>query len=148
VVTNAAGAAGNQNARVGHVTTSSKSGKQAQPYTIRPALLKQFCHRCRADKNIVLPKWNKMADYRFCDKENAMAKSAKAPASFETALAQLEDIIQAMEGGDVPLETALASYKQGVELIKFCQGKLSDAEQQLKILENDELKPLDLSNGQ
>jgi exodeoxyribonuclease VII small subunit len=35
-----------------------------------------------------------------------------------------------------------------VELIKFCQGKLSDAEQQLKILENDELKPLDLSNGQ
>ena len=89
-----------------------------------------------------------MADYRFCDKENAMAKSAKAPASFETALAQLEDIIQAMEGGDLPLESALTSYKQGIELIKFCQGKLSDAEQQLKILENDELKPLDLSNGQ
>ncbi|BAK77564.1 exodeoxyribonuclease VII, small subunit [Pseudogulbenkiania sp. NH8B] len=77
-----------------------------------------------------------------------MAKSTKAPASFEASLAQLEDIIQAMESGDMPLETALTSYKQGVELIKFCQGKLADAEQQLKILENNELKTLDLPNGQ
>lgn len=77
-----------------------------------------------------------------------MAKASKAPASFETALAQLEDIIQAMESGDMPLETALGSYKQGIELIKFCQAKLADAEQQLKILENNELKPLELSNGQ
>jgi exodeoxyribonuclease VII small subunit len=77
-----------------------------------------------------------------------MAKSTKAPASFEASLAQLEDIIQAMESGDIPLETALTSYKQGVELIKFCQGKLADAEQQLKILENNELKTLDLPNGQ
>lgn len=77
-----------------------------------------------------------------------MAKSTKAPASFEASLAQLEDIIQAMESGDMPLETALTSYKQGVELIKFCQGKLADAEQQLKILENNELKALDLPNGQ
>ncbi|WP_046166580.1 exodeoxyribonuclease VII small subunit [Chromobacterium vaccinii] len=77
-----------------------------------------------------------------------MAKAAKAPASFETALGQLEDIIQAMDSGDMPLETALASYKQGTELIKLCQGKLADAEQQLKILENNELKALDLPNGQ
>ncbi|MBM2886834.1 exodeoxyribonuclease VII small subunit [Chromobacterium phragmitis] len=77
-----------------------------------------------------------------------MAKAAKAPASFESALAQLEDIIQAMDSGDMPLEAALASYKQGTELIKFCQGKLADAEQQLKILENNELKTLDLPNGQ
>lgn len=77
-----------------------------------------------------------------------MAKTAKAQASFESALAQLEDIIQAMEGGDLPLDTTLTSYKQGIELIKFCQGKLADAEQQLRVLENDELKPLDLTDGQ
>jgi exodeoxyribonuclease VII small subunit len=77
-----------------------------------------------------------------------MAKPAKNPASFESALGQLEDIIQAMESGDMPLETALTSYRQGSELVRFCQGKLADAEQQLKILENDELKPLDLPNGQ
>jgi exodeoxyribonuclease VII small subunit len=106
-----------------------------------------FAAAAGADKVIVLPwKWNKMADYRFCvTRKTPWRNPPEAPASFETALAQLEDIIQAMEGGDVPLETALASYKQGIELIKFCQGKLSDAEQQLKILENDELKPLGLS---
>ncbi|MFC3533065.1 exodeoxyribonuclease VII small subunit [Vogesella facilis] len=77
-----------------------------------------------------------------------MAKPTKAQASFETALAQLEDIIRAMESGDMPLDNALTSYKQGMELIKFCQSKLADAEQQLRVLENDELKPLDLADGQ
>lgn len=76
-----------------------------------------------------------------------MAKPAKAPNTFETALTQLEDIIQAMENGDIPLEAALTSYKQGIELIKFCQDKLGDAEQQLKVLENNELKPLELPNA-
>ena len=77
-----------------------------------------------------------------------MAKTNKPQASFENALAQLEDIIRAMESGDMPLDNALTSYKQGMELIKFCQGKLADAEQQLRVLENDELKPLDLTDGQ
>ncbi|MFC3625264.1 exodeoxyribonuclease VII small subunit [Vogesella amnigena] len=77
-----------------------------------------------------------------------MAKTNKPQASFESALAQLEDIIRAMESGDMPLDNALTSYKQGMELIKFCQSKLADAEQQLRVLENDELKPLDLADGQ
>jgi len=76
-----------------------------------------------------------------------MAKSTKTPASFESALADLETIIQAMDSGDMPLEAALAAYKDGIELLKFCQGKLSDAEQQLKVLENDQLKPLELPHG-
>lgn len=77
-----------------------------------------------------------------------MAKAPKAASpSFESALAQLEDIIQAMESGDIPLEAALVSYKQGMELIKFCQGKLADAEQELNILENNDLKPLELPNA-
>ena len=76
-----------------------------------------------------------------------MARAPKSAATFETALAQLEEIIHAMESGDMPLESALSSYKQGIELIKLCQGKLADAEQQLKILENEELKPLDLPDA-
>jgi len=76
-----------------------------------------------------------------------MAKTAKTPASFESALSDLESIIQAMEGGDMPLEAALTAYKDGIELLKFCQGKLSSAEEQLKVLENDQLKPLELANG-
>jgi exodeoxyribonuclease VII small subunit len=76
-----------------------------------------------------------------------MAKSTKTPANFESALADLENIVQGMEGGDMPLEAALAAYKDGIELLKFCQGKLADAEQQLKILENDQLVPLELPHG-
>ena len=76
-----------------------------------------------------------------------MAKSTKTPTSFESALADLETIIQAMESGEMPLETALASYKDGIELIKYCQGKLSDAERQLKVLEDDQLKTMELPNG-
>lgn len=76
-----------------------------------------------------------------------MAKSTKTPASFESALADLESIIQKMDSGEMPLEAALAAYKDGIELLKFCQGKLSDAEQQLKVLENDQLKPLELPHG-
>lgn len=76
-----------------------------------------------------------------------MAKTAKPPASFDEALAQLETLIQTMERGELSLEDALASYKQGIELMRLCQSKLADVEQQLKILDNDELKPLDLPNA-
>ena len=76
-----------------------------------------------------------------------MAKTAKSPASFDEALAQLETLIQSMERGELSLEDALASYKQGIELMRLCQSKLTDVEQQLKILDNDELKPLDLPNA-
>lgn len=76
-----------------------------------------------------------------------MANSTETPKSFESALAQLEEVVHTMEHCDIPLEAALTSYKQGIELIKFCQEKLADAEQQLQILENNELKPLDLPNG-
>lgn len=76
-----------------------------------------------------------------------MAKTAKPPASFDEALAQLETLIQTMERGELSLEDALTSYKQGIELMRLCQTKLADVEQQLKILDNDELKPLDLPNA-
>lgn len=76
-----------------------------------------------------------------------MAKSAKTPESFESALAELEHIIQSMENGDMPLDAALGAYKDGIELLKFCQGKLSAAETQLKMLEEDQLKPLELKHG-
>ncbi|MCG8993925.1 exodeoxyribonuclease VII small subunit [Laribacter hongkongensis] len=72
-----------------------------------------------------------------------MAKSAKQPASFESAVEQLDALIRDLERGELPLEVALAAYKQGAELVKFCQGKLADAEQQLRVLEADALKPLD-----
>ena len=68
-----------------------------------------------------------------------MSKTAK-PSSFESALAELEEIVSDMEAGQLPLEKSLAAYKRGAEVLKFCQTTLQDAQQQVKILEDGALK--------
>jgi exodeoxyribonuclease VII small subunit len=71
-----------------------------------------------------------------------MAKPQKSdpPQSLEAALAELEKIVSSMEEGELPLERSLAAYKRGAELLKFCQGALADAQQQVKLLEDGILK--------
>lgn len=68
-----------------------------------------------------------------------VAKTAEKP-TFESALAELEQIVGSMEAGQMPLEQSLAAYKRGAELLKYCQGALQDAQQQVKILEDNVLK--------
>ncbi|HEV7799603.1 MAG TPA: exodeoxyribonuclease VII small subunit [Burkholderiales bacterium] len=60
--------------------------------------------------------------------------------SFESALAELEKIVASMEAGQMPLEQSLAAYTRGAELLKYCQAALQDAQQQVKILEDNVLK--------
>ena len=62
--------------------------------------------------------------------------------TFEKALAELEKIVAHMEGGSLGLEQALAAHKRGLELVRFCQQRLDAAQQQVKVLEGDVLKPL------
>ena len=62
--------------------------------------------------------------------------------TYEKALAELEKIVARMEGGELSLEQALAAHKRGLELARFCQQKLEAAQQQVKVLEGDVLKPL------
>jgi len=62
--------------------------------------------------------------------------------SFERALAELERLVAQMESGDLSLEQALAAHKRGLELARFCQSRLQAAEQQVKVLEGEVLKPL------
>ncbi len=63
--------------------------------------------------------------------------------SFETALAELESIVERMEGGELPLKESLAAYKRGAELLQFCQAVLKDAQQEVLVLEKGVLKALD-----
>jgi exodeoxyribonuclease VII small subunit len=70
-----------------------------------------------------------------------MSKPSGEP-SFEAALAELEKIVSRMEAGELSLEEALATHKRGLELAKYCQQKLEVAQQQVKVLEGDVLKPL------
>ena len=60
-----------------------------------------------------------------------MVKPSVVPATFEAALAELEAIVAAMEGGQLPLNESLVAYKRGAELLQFCQSTLKDAEQQV-----------------
>lgn len=51
------------------------------------------------------------------------------PRSFEQMLARLDEIVRALEKGDVPLEESLSLYTEGAELIRVCNGQLDEAEQ-------------------
>ena len=66
---------------------------------------------------------------------------------FEAALAELEQIVQSMEGGRMPLEESLAAYRRGSELLKHCQQQLGDAERQVQILENGTLRDFEPEAG-
>lgn len=74
-----------------------------------------------------------------------MAKPQKtdSPPTFEAALAELETLVASMESGDLTLEQSLTSYQRGAELLKFCQAKLVDAQERVRILEAGELKPFE-----
>ncbi|WP_291990680.1 exodeoxyribonuclease VII small subunit [Candidatus Accumulibacter sp. ACC007] len=67
---------------------------------------------------------------------------------FEAALAELEQIVQDMEGGRLPLEESLAAYRRGSELLTHCQQQLSDAERQIQVLENGALRAFEPAGGE
>ena len=65
----------------------------------------------------------------------------KPPASYEAALEELEQLVQVIESGQLPLEQLLTGYKRGAELLAFCRGKLDAVEDQIKVLDEGTLKP-------
>lgn len=77
-----------------------------------------------------------------------MSQTTNLPASFEAALAELEEIVARMEGDQLPLKESLASYQRGADLLQFCQAALRDAQQQVEILEKGVLKPFEPEGGE
>jgi exodeoxyribonuclease VII small subunit len=69
-----------------------------------------------------------------------MTRTSATPPNFESALAELEEIVATMEGGKLPLKESLAAYKRGAELLQYCQATLKDAQQQVQVLEKGVLK--------
>ena len=68
------------------------------------------------------------------------APSQKEPASYEQALAELDRLVQQMEGGQLPLDQLLDGYRRGAELLAYCRGRLQAVEDQVKVLEDGALK--------
>jgi len=54
--------------------------------------------------------------------------------NFEKTLAELEQLVETMEKGDLPLEESLKYFERGILLTKTCQQALSEAEQKVSIL--------------
>ena len=60
-----------------------------------------------------------------------------AEIKFEQSLARLEEIVDKLEKGDLPLEDALKAFEEGVKLSKGCMKLLEDAERKVEILLED-----------
>ena len=62
-----------------------------------------------------------------------MPRNAKDP-DFEQSLAELEKLVQRLEGGELPLDEALKTFERGIELTRHCQTALKVARQKVDIL--------------
>ena len=71
------------------------------------------------------------------------AKTAKEPPKldFETAMRALEELVDRLEQGDLPLEESLTAFERGVMLTRSCQTALKEAEQKVQILLNKAGEP-------
>ena len=63
----------------------------------------------------------------------AKAENENQP-DFEAAMRDLEELVERLEQGDLPLEESLAAFERGVMLTRACQAALKEAEQKVEIL--------------
>lgn len=63
-----------------------------------------------------------------------MPRDKERKPGFEEALKRLEEIVAAMEGGNLPLDQALERYEEGVRLSRLCAATLDDAEKRIEML--------------
>ena len=79
--------------------------------------------------------------------DNLTPGAAVNEIKYEAALLELEQIVQRMEGGQLPLEESIAAYRRGSELLKHCQQQLADAERKIQVLEEGALRDFDAASG-
>ncbi len=65
-----------------------------------------------------------------------------SPASYEQALAELDRLVEQMEGGQMPLDQLLDGYRRGADLLAWCRTRLQAVEDQVRVLEDGQLRPL------
>ena len=70
--------------------------------------------------------------------------SPKKENLFEKKMARLQEIVSALESGDLPLEEGMALYKEGAACSRFCREQLEKARHELSLWQDGELKSLNL----
>lgn len=73
-----------------------------------------------------------------------MARKEPVTKNFETALEDLEQVVEQLESGDLPLDDSLAAFEKGVGLVKFCNHKLNEVEKKVELLVKDKEGKLEL----
>jgi exodeoxyribonuclease VII small subunit len=66
--------------------------------------------------------------------------AAAMPASYEAGLQELEQLVAALESGQLPLDQLLDGYRRGAVLLAFCRERLQAVEDQIKVLDAGSLK--------
>lgn len=69
-----------------------------------------------------------------------MAEKAEKKITFEDAMLQLEEIVEKLEQGDVPLEESIDLYQQGMKLSKVCHTKLKNVERKMDTIMHEDGK--------
>ena len=84
----------------------------------------------------------RMIDLVFAPEMSRKASSTTPePVTYEQALAELDRLVQQMEGGQLPLDQLLDGYRRGAELLGLCRSRLQAVEEQVKLLDDGKLVP-------
>ncbi len=71
------------------------------------------------------------------DHQTLTKETPNTTPSFEDALSELETLVDVLEKGDLSLEDSLKTFERGVQLTRTCQEALKDAEQKVRLLNQD-----------
>lgn len=73
-----------------------------------------------------------------------MAQKDSADKKFESALEELEEVVDQLESGELSLEDSLSAFEKGVGLVRFCNQKLNEVEKKIEMLVRDKEGKLQL----
>jgi exodeoxyribonuclease VII small subunit len=74
-------------------------------------------------------------------------KTSQESPTYEQAVARLEQIVDEMNSGNLPLDAALKLYEEGDQLLRFCSNALSQAQNKIEVLVKDRQGELQIVNG-
>jgi len=73
-----------------------------------------------------------------------MAHKEAVDKNFESALEELEQVVEQLESGELSLEDSLSAFEKGVGLVRFCNQKLNEVEKKIEMLVRDKEGKLQL----
>ena len=70
--------------------------------------------------------------------EGAPSRADDRGLKFEEAMARLEQVVNALEGGNLSLDESLRAFEEGTGLLRFCSRRLEETERRIELLLQDE----------